>query len=68
MINIRIVYPKDNTFPETFVYCSKCSNKTLFYSVSPRKCTHCSNIFPDIRALKLSSDYRVDWHKDLKNA
>ena len=68
MIKIRIVYPKDNTFEETYVCCPKCSREILFYSVPPKKCVYCSNILPDVRLLKSMSNYRINWHKDIKNA
>jgi hypothetical protein len=67
MINIKISQPKDGYMGETYVFCPGCGKITIFYSVSPPICSHCTLSFPDIRSLKLKINYRTNWHKGVYN-
>lgn len=63
----RTAMRNDGYYPETFISCPYCSNMTTFYSVSPKMCKHCNNLFPDVRQMNLIVGHRLSWYKGGKN-
>jgi len=67
MIKIRIVFPRDDTFPESHWWCPVCNKETYFYSVPPTKCLNCQHYaIPNLRYLKESREHRISYHKEGK--
>lgn len=66
MIKMKIEQPKDGYYGQTYTECPYCKKPLLFYS-SLSLCHYCSKSLPDMRALKLSVNYRVKWHRSIQN-
>lgn len=62
MILMKIKQTHDGYCGETFVDCPYCGKKMSFYSIL-KTCRHCDLSLPDMRALKLDINYRIQWHR-----
>lgn len=66
MIKTKIsVSPYEDTAQETYWECPMCNVSSWFYTTSPPRCSNCLFSPPNLRQLKYSLNYRIDYHRGI---